>query len=47
MRRGLCPGPDELVCEPPEKQKCSHTALPAMVALASSRYKATKSLATN
>jgi hypothetical protein len=32
MRCGLCTGPDELVCEPPEKQKYSHTALPAIVA---------------
>ena len=37
MRCGLCTGPDELVCEPPEKQKYSQTDLPTTVAPASSR----------
>src|SRR4051812_39053945 len=36
MRIGLCTGPLAEVCEPPEKQNSSQTALPAIVAPASS-----------
>ena len=34
---GFCTGPVTAVCEPPEKQRSSQTAFPAMVAPAASR----------